>query len=439
MSLADKLLAYFLPGGAEGVSIRRNAGWLLADRLFRLVVGLGINVWIVRSLGAANLGLLGFAQSLVGLIGIISYLGLESIVVRELVRRPGEDGEILGTAATMRGLGASLTLALSGAAMTLLRPGDSTAITLALILGGAVMFQALDVIDHWFQSRSDFLPFVLARAAAFVLAAGVKVACLIAGASLEALTLAIAGEFALAATMLLVAYRRAGGALSRWRFDPERARILLAQSWPLMLTTAAIVIYTRTDQVMLTLMRGESENGIYAAAQRLSEILYFIPVAALAAANPTLLRTHQQAPEAYRRRLGRLFGVLTWIAIGLAVPISLGAGVITRLLFGAEFAGSGPVLALHVWAAPAVFLGVAQSNWFIAEGKERGLLLRAAAGAGANVALNLWLIPRFGAVGAAIATLASQWIASFFLNALFGSTRALFRLQCRSFLPVFQR
>ena len=407
--------------------------------MFRLLVGLGINVWLVRALGAANLGLLGFAQSLVGLIGIVSYLGLESIVVRELVRRPGDEGEILGTSATLRGLGAAVTLALSGTAMTLLRPGDSTAIALSLILGGAVLFQALDVIDHWFQSRSDFLPFVLARTSAFVLASAIKAGCLLAGASLETLTIAIAAEFAIAAMLLLVAYRRRGGALGRWRFNPDRARSLLSQSWPLMLTTAAIVLYTRTDQVMLTLMRGESENGILAAAQRLSEILYFIPVAALAAANPTLLRTHQQGPEIYRRRLGRLFGALTWIAIGLAVPISLFAGTITRLLFGAEFAGSGPVLALHVWAAPAVFLGVAQSNWFIAEGRERGLLLRAAAGAVTNVALNFWLIPRFGAVGAAVATLASQWIASIFLNALFTSTRELFRLQCRSFLPVFQR
>lgn len=432
------ILDAWAPRGPEGAKIARNVSWLIGDRMLRLVAGLAINVWMIRYLGATDLGLLSFSQSLIGLFALFSQLGLESIVVRELVRRPADEGEVLGTALGLRITGAAATLALSAAAMLVLRPHDPQALALALIFASVTSAQSLDVIEYAFQSRSAVAPFVTARAVAFALASAAKVACLIAHASLATLALAVASEPVLAAAALAIAYHT-HGAKARWRFATARARALLQASWPLMLSGFAIVLYTRTDQVMLTMMRGEAENGILAAAQRLSEILYFIPVALMTASNPALLRAHQEGHEAYERRLFRLFAMLTWAAIALAVPISLAAGWIVTTLFGPEFRASGPVLALHVWAAPAVFLGVAQSSWFIAQGQERGLLARTLAGALTNVALNVALIPRFGAVGAAAATLISQWLASIALNALMPSTRGLFRLQCRAFLPMAGR
>jgi PST family polysaccharide transporter len=250
---------------------------------------------------------------------------------------------------------------------------------------------------------------------------------------------AVASEAVLAAVALATAYRATGASWSAWRFRLERARELLAESWPLMLSGLAIMLYIRTDQVMLTLMRGEHENGIYAAAQRLSEVLYFIPSALTVAANPALLRSHQASGAEYERRLTRLFSILVWIAIIVALPVALLSGWITRTLFGEAFRASGPVLALHVWAAPAVFLGVAQSNWFIAHGRQRGLLIRTVVGAFANILLNLFLIPRYGAMGAATATLLSQIVASILLNAMLPSTRGLFRMQCRALLPWMPR
>jgi PST family polysaccharide transporter len=425
--------------GPDGMVIARNVGWMFGDRVFRLIVGLVINVWMIRTLGPDDLGLLGFSQSLVGLFAVLSQLGLEAIVVRELVRHPDTEGTVLGTSFFLRLTGAVATLALSASAMLALRPGNPAALAMALVFSGVAVAQTLDVIEYWFQSHSKVAPFVLARSAAFVLASIAKVACLVAHAPLETLALAIGSEFLLAALGLALVYRLNGGSLGAWRFSRSWARRLLSASWPLLVSSLAVVLYTRTDQVMLTLMRGEAENGIYAAAQRLSEILYFIPVAVLASSNATLLRSHQEGRALYERRLGRMFTGLAWAAILMAVPISVAARPLVTLLFGSAFTPSGTVLALHVWAAPAVFLGVAQTSWFIAEGRERSLLGRTLAGAVTNIALNAALIPRFGASGAAAATLISQWLASVLLNSMFASTRPLFRLQCRAFLPLLQR
>jgi PST family polysaccharide transporter len=425
-----------LAGGGETRGIQRNVAWQVGDRAARLVVGLVINVWVVRYLGATGVGLFGFSQSLVALSAIAAELGLESIVVRDLVRHPERAEETLGSAAGLRLGGAAVAFAIALAAVAFARPGDGVAAALVVVFASILFAQATDVVAAWFQSRADFRPFVLARGAAFVISAVVKVVCLVTRQPIQVIALAFAVEGWLAAPALLVAYRSAGGVVRRWRFHGARARQLAADAWPLALNSAALVLSTRADQVLLTLLKGEHENGIYAAAQRLSEILWYVPVAVAAAANPVLLRTHQEDRAVYERRLERLFRVLAWSALLMALPLSLAAAWIVQLLYGGEFARSATVFAIHVWSAPALFLGVAQTNWFIAEGRQVELMARSLVAALANVALNLVLIPRYGAVGSAAATLVAMVVAHLLVNAVVPHTRRLFVLQCRAFLPI---
>ncbi|MBI5711629.1 MAG: flippase [Candidatus Eisenbacteria bacterium] len=437
MSLSARFRAFaapFLAVGEEGAVIQRNVGWLAADRVFRLAVGTVLNVWMIRYLGAQQLGLFSFAQSVVGILAILSQLGLETILVRDLVRRPDETREILGSALGLRLAGAAATFALSVATIALLRPDNRTALALAMVFASIYFFLALDVVESWFQSRTRVAPYVVARSVAFVLSSIAKTWALIAGAPIVVLAMTMAGEYVLAAVGLALAYRRQGDAPAGWCWRPAVASQLLRDAWPLVLNGAAVMLSIRIDQAMLTLMRSEHENGIYAAAQRLTEILFFIPVAFMNAAAPALLRSHRRDRAEYDRRLQRVFFVLTWTAVGIALPVSLLARPIVTTLFGPEFADSGPVLALHIWSAPALFMGVGISNWFIAEERQRDLMVRSIIAAAANVALNLWLIPAFGARGAALATLAAQTLAYWLANAAFAPTRGLFRLQCRALL-----
>jgi PST family polysaccharide transporter len=93
------------------------------------------------------------------------------------------------------------------------------------------------------------------------------------------------------------------------------------------------------------------------------------------------------------------------------------------------------VLAVHVWASVFVFLGVAQAPWDISENLLKMSLYRTITGAIVNVLINLFLIPRYSAMGAAIATVISYAISGVFANAFHPKTRPLFYLQMNSFLP----
>jgi PST family polysaccharide transporter len=240
-------------------------------------------------------------------------------------------------------------------------------------------------------------------------------------------------------TLNCVVFMAVGDAPRGWRADRATARQLFSESWPLMLNSAAVLLAIRIDQTMLTLMQGVHENGIYAAAQRLTEVLFFIPLAVASAAAPTLLRSHARDRAEYEHRLGRVFTLLAWSAIAIALPVSILANWLTVALFGSAFRDSGPVLALHIWSTPGLFMGAAITNWFIAEGRQGELMLRSVLGAALNIALNLGLIPAYGARGAALATLVSQTFAYVFANALFPSTRPLFRMQMRALLPLWAR
>jgi PST family polysaccharide transporter len=188
------------------------------------------------------------------------------------------------------------------------------------------------------------------------------------------------------------------------------------------------------DQVMLGKMIGDGGVGVYAAAVRVSEVWYFLPVAVTASAFPALIRAKHEGSAIYSRRLQHLLDSMVLVSVSIAVPMTFLSNWIIRTFFGAAFKDAGPVLSVHIWASVFVFLGVASSKWFIVENLQKLTLIRTLGGAVANVAMNLVLIPKYGALGAAWATLISQAIASVFFNAFNRETRELFRLQMKSFL-----
>ncbi len=425
--------------GEEGSRIGTNFGWLITDRMVRLTLSLVVNVWLVRYLGVERLGLMSYAQSVVVLMAVFATLGLETILVRDLVRKPEQARELLGTSLALRIAGSIVTLALSLAAVSIMRHGDRDAALLTLIFATTVFSQSFDVMEFWFQSRSRLRPLVTARMVGSVVSAIAKVAVILLRAPLPVVAMVIAGEYAISSLGLVVAFRTQPDGPSQWRVQRAQAIDLLRSAWPLFLNSIAIVISVRVDQMIVTAMHGPHENGLYAAAQRLTEVIYYVPVAVMAAANPALLRSHQSNPDEYARRLQRVFSLLALGGVAIAVGVSLLSPWIIKLLFGAEFAGSAPVLAIQAWTAPMLFIGVAQTNWFIAHNRQTGLLLRSAVAAALSVTLNFALVPVLGARGAAITTLVSQTVGQVALNACFTETRPLFRMQMRAFLPVLPR
>jgi polysaccharide transporter, PST family len=413
-----------------------NTGWLMVDRVVRMGLGLFVGVWVARYLGPEEFGSLNFAVSFVALFATLTTFGLEGMVARNIILDAHAAPEILGTAFALRMSGSILAPLLAIASIRLIQPNDSTVLILVSLLSIGLIFQAFDTIDSYFQSQVLSKLTVWAKNAAFLALAAVRILLVHFKAPLWSFAAAQVVESALGAIGLVLVYRWGGGRLSNWSVRKWRAIQLLRQSWPIMLTGMAIVIYMRIDMIMLKLMQGDSAVGIYATATRVSEVWYFIPMAIVSSVAPAIIRAKDYAsPRIYYARIARLFSLMSFLAIVIGSGVAICSHWIITGLYSDEFRAAAPVLAVHVWASVFVFLGLAQGPWNMAENLLKLGFYRTLAGAAVNVLLNLILIPRFSALGAAIATVVSYAIAGVFANAFDVRTRPIFFLQLKSFIP----
>jgi PST family polysaccharide transporter len=405
----------------------------MLDRVVRMGLGLVVGVWVARYLGPAQFGMLNFSVAFVALFAILATLGLEQIVLREVVLRPEQTHEILGTGFALRALGSAVAPALAIGVVHLVQPDDAAARLLVSILSIGVLFQGFDTIDSYFQSQVQSRLTVIAKNSAFLLMTVARVMLIRGHAPVWAFGGAVVGEQALGAVGLVIAYRWKVGAFAKWRFSKSRAATLLGQSWPVILSGMAMIVYMRIDLVMLKVMQGGQAAGIYAAATRVSEVWYFIPTAVVTSVWPAVLRAKSD-PELYYQRIGRLFSTMSLLAISIGGIMVMVSKPIIVFLYSDAYRAAAPVLAVHVWASIFVFLGVAQAPWDFAEEALKLGFYRTLSGGVSNVLLNLFLIPHYGAMGAAIATVVSYALSSVFGNLLSAKTRPIFFMQARSLI-----
>ena len=414
------------------VKIVDNIGWLFVDKVLRMGVGLFVGVWVARYLGPEQFGLLSFATAFVGLFGAIAGLGLQGIVVRDIVRDPSRKEDTLGTAALLQFIGGLLAYGLILATIFWLRPDDALAKALVAILGSTMLFKASEVAVYWFESQVLSKYTVWVQNGSFLVFAAIKIVLILNNAPLIAFASVIMAEALMVALLMLVMLGLRGPRLRHLRITLARAKALLADSWPLLLSGIAIVIYMKIDQIMLGQMVGDEAVGIYSAAVRISEVWYFIPMMIVASVFPAILEAKKRSEAQYYQRLQHLYDLMVWLSVAVALPMTFLSTPIVTLLFGENFSASGTVLAIHIWAAVFVFLGVASSKWFLAENRQMLSFQRTALGAVVNVILNLLLIPDFGPIGAAIATVVSYAIAAFLFDVAQQETRQMFTMKVRS-------
>lgn len=413
-----KVLPSFLRTRLDGrpslQKILANTGWLFADRIFSIAVGLFVGAWVARYLGPERFGLYNYVLAFVALFAPLSQLGLDSIVVREIVRDPSHKEQILGTTLILRFTSSVLALILTVSVISLLRPEDNLTRWLVAIIAGGMVFRAFDTINLWFQSQVQSKYTVWAKNGGIALVALVKVVLILAQAPLIAFAWAALAEIALGAVGLVVAYHINGHHLKAWRGSFLCAKRLLKDSWPLILSGLAIMIYMRVDKIMLGEMAGDESVGLYSVATLISEVWYFMPMAVGASVFPAIVYSRQhQSEQVYRRRMQSFYDVMAGLGYAVAIPLALIASPLVTTLFGTDYAEAGPILAVHVWAFIFVGLGQARSKWLIAENMVQFSMFTTILGAVVNVGLNYWLIPKYAGLGAAWATVISYAVAAY--------------------------
>jgi O-antigen/teichoic acid export membrane protein len=282
------------------------------------------------------------------------------------------------------------------------------------LLGFAYFFKSFNVIDAYFQSQVESKYVVHVQNICLLTSTVVKIIIIFLGLSLFYIVLALVFDGLILAIGLIVIYQKKVASMGSWRFNMARAKSLIRQSSPLILSAVMVSIYMKIDVIMLNSV-GSKQVGIYSAAANISEAWYFIPMAIVTSVFPALLNARKTDPDRYQKRLKNLYDLLTLISIPVAIFISFTANFIIHILYSDKFNGAGDMLSIHIWSGVFVFFGVASSQYLIAEGYIKISLYRTIAGALVNIGLNFWLIPKYAGVGASIATLIACIVSAFYL------------------------
>lgn len=418
-------------------ALAANASWLVGERLAQVAVGVVVSALVVRYLGPAENGRLNFALSLVFLFSPLATLGMDQIIVRELARHPEREGEILGTALRLRAAGGIAAWALAALVAVITRP-DPAARWMVAISGASSLFLAVGVYELWFHARIDARRLVMARTAASLATQGLRLGLVLAAAGAVAFSVAAPFQAVLvfAATARLFARQAPGAALRGW--DGALAREMVRDSAPMLASAVAVAVYMKIDQVMLVAMRGDAENGIYAPASNLSEFGSFVPAAIATSAFPLIVKALDTLPAREAdARLQRFYDAMVACGYLVAVPVALAAGPLVQVLYGPAYARTAPVLQAHVASLVFIAVGLARGRFLVARNHVWFICGAAVLGAAVNVLLNLLLIPRHGAMGAAWATVGAYAAANYLSGWLWRPTWRQTALLTRSLLlPV---
>ena len=407
-----------------------SIGWLTVERIIMMALSFFVGINVVRYLGPADYGKLSYSISFAGLIGAIAKLGLDQIVVRNLVKEEDSTEEIMGTAFWLKSAGSMLTVFLIGIGIWIFN-SDSQIRWITVIVSTGLMFTAFETIDFWFQSKVLSRQMAMVRSLQLIASSTIKLLLIFWKIPVIAFAWVFMAEFALKALGMIVAYYQNNQSIARWRFNRARASNLLKDSWPLILSGVMILIYMKIDQVMLGNMAGDRAVGNYAAAVKLSEPCYFVATAICTSVFPALIQSKQKNQQKYQRQIQMLYDLMAWLSIAIAVGFTLVGDTLATTLLGSDFADVGKILTLHIWASPFVFLGIARSRWLMAENFTRFSLFSTSLGAISNICLNLALIPQYQGIGAAIATVISYAISShlscIFYPPIYDNSKMLFK------------
>ncbi|MGB3512760.1 MAG: flippase [Microcoleaceae cyanobacterium] len=434
--MLKKLLALRQKLSPNSQQIVGNTAWLLGDKVLRMGLGLVVGVWVARYLGPEDFGLLNYAIAFVSLFSTFATLGLNNIIVREVVRNLSAKDEIIGTAFVLKLLGGLSIFILTFSFIYLLKPDENQTQFLVAIISISMIFRAFDVIEFWFQSQLQSKHIIIAKTSGYLLLNLVKIIAVKMQASISIFAGIWSAEIVLGAVGLIIVYQWQGHLLKAWSWSLERAKFLLVESWPLILSGVVIMIYMRTDQIMLGEMIGDSAVGIYSATVRVSEMWYLIPNTLVQSVFPKIVQAKEISKQVYYERLQQLFYTVAALSYSFTIPITFFSTQIMTLIYGENYAAAGPVFSIHIWSGLFVSLGVARGPWLITEGFTKFAAAATATGAIVNVILNYFLIPKYGTMGAAIATVMSQVVASYICHLFVPQTRIIFIQQTKALLPI---
>jgi len=415
--------------------ILKNISWLASFRAFELLISLTIGIWLVRYLGPSDFGLFSYVIAIGALMSPFIGLGVPNILSRELLLAPNKRNTIIGTAFWIWFISGFIGFVALNILAFLLKPTDVESLILVFVFSLTFVVQAFGVVAGIFESRLQSKLCVKSAIWSIVISNVIKVLLIVFSFPVLFFIIVSLIETIIRIAFMVYYYFKIGERISDWKWDYSFAVKMIKSSWPLMFSGVMVVLYMKIDQVMIGLMLGDYQLGLYSVSVKLAEIAYFLPGVIMLSLFPSLMSLKKLGGEKYLQRIKLMFSFMTYFPFILIVPVLLLSQFIVTFLYGVEYLGASVALSVSIFSLWAVFVKSGVDSYLLCENKTKIIFIGSLIGAISNILLNLILIPLYGIVGAALATVFSYALAAY-VGVLFSrKTWPIFLILLESFDP----
>lgn len=398
-----------------------NAGWMIGGKVFQMSLSLVMGMITARYLGPSNFGVINYTASFVAFFTSVCTLGLNGIIVKELIDNPNKEGEILGTSIYMRLVSSLLSSISILIIIKLINPKEDIFLIIAFLQVLSLIFQSFDMINYWYQAKMMSKFCVITQSIGYLVMTVYRIVILLLNKSVEWFAFCTSLDMLVISSLLLISYYKNGG--QKLSFSMMRAKTMIGKSYHFILSGLMVAIYGQMDKIMLGKMLNTDVVGYYSTAANICSMWTFILMAIIDAARPIIMQVRTESRLLYKKRIKQLYAAIIWISFSVAILFSIFSKYIIIILYGEAFIPAVETLKIISWSTAFSYLGVARSIWLVCENKQKYVKYLSFMGAMCNLILNAILIPIIGINGAAVATLITQIVTNFIAPMIIKETR----------------
>lgn len=410
----------------------KNAIWIIGGRVVQMVISFFVGILTARYLGPGNYGILNYAGAYVAFFTAFCTLGINSVILKDFVDHPDEQGQAIGTTLILRGLSSVLSSIMIIGIVMAIDTGESLTIMVTALCSVALVFQVADTLNYWFQSRYQSKVSSVATLIAYIVTSSYRIYLLIMQKDIKWFAFATSVDCICVAVILFWVYKKENG--PKLSFSFYKAKELLGASYNYILASMMVAIYGQTDKMMLKQMLDETSVGYYSLASTINNMWVFFLAAIIDSLYPTIIRYANENRILFEKKNRQLYAIVIYISMFVAVGFMLFGELIIKILYGETYLPAAMPLKIVCWYTVFSYLGMARNAWIVSTNNQKYLKYICGGAAVANVLLNLLLIPVWGASGAALASLVTQISTIVFIPLLIPNMRPNVKLMLEALM-----
>lgn len=412
----------------------KNLSWQLLEKFLQILNTLFIGAWIARYLGVEQFGVLSYAIAYNGLFLTLTTLGLDTLLVKYLVRNKKIRYYLIGTTFYLKIIASVVIFFLVYISLELTHQAVEIR-NLVLILASTNIVLSLSVLTQIYEASKKTGLIAKSNIIALIISALVKITLIVLELPILYFAVSYLIDGIVKSAINLIAYERDFSEFIKWKFKKNIALSFLKNSWPLITSGVVISMYMRIDIIMIQYMVGSKAAGLYSVAEKLSTFSYFLPTILMGLIFPDLVNLERDRGKVFLVKVEKIFEYFFYLGLAVAILVFIFGKFVIDNIYGSEFTESIAILRVHAWTLVLVFMGLASNRILIIKGLQKVDFFCKFFGLIINLIANYFLIGRLGAIGAAYGTLIAYIFISYFSMFISSKTREIFFMQTRAFYP----